>query len=129
MFAAATVTLAVLTAAHAEWNRAWKQKDAATIERIADAGFSYIGPRGETMTRAAVLAIIRSPGYRIDSARHSEYAFRALGPAAAALTFRWQGAGVYDGKPWRDDHRCTLVWVRRGAQWLAAHEQCSPIVQ
>lgn len=112
---------------HDEWNSGWRTKDPSIVARLATSGFRYVAPNGEVIDKSAVLAIIRSPGYRIQEGRHTEYSFQALSQDAAVLTFRWQGRGEFDGKQWADDHRCSFTWVREKGMWRGAFEHCSAI--
>ena len=48
------------------WFQAWLEKDAATVENLAAEDYIYIAPTGLAFDRAAILGIIRSPGYRLD---------------------------------------------------------------
>jgi uncharacterized protein (TIGR02246 family) len=107
------------------WFQAWLAKDAATVERLAAVDYLYVGPGGLILDRAAILAVIRSPSYRLDHGTRSEVVVRTLGPAAAVVRHRYQGAGSYDGKPFTDDHRCVMVWERQADQWRLVMEQCS----
>ena len=111
------------------WNRAWLEKDAATVEALMLPEYVYVAPNGQVLDRAAISAIIRSPSYRLERGTRTEVKIAALGHDTAAVMHRWQGAGSYEGRSFTDDHRCTMVCVRRGGQWLVALEQCSPIAQ
>jgi len=107
------------------WNRAWFAKDAATVERLMAEDYLYIAPNGLTLDRQAILAIIRSPSYRLDRGTHSEVVVRALGQEAAVVRHRWQGAGSFEGTPFTDDQRCVRVWERQAGEWRLVLEQCS----
>ncbi len=121
---AAEPELAALTRS---WNEAWLKKDAAAVDRLMAPGYVYVSPDGRAADRAAILAIARSPAYRPEQGTRTELAVTSLGPDAAVVLHRWQGSGTYEGKPYRDDHRCTMVGARRGRRWLVAWEQCSAI--
>ncbi len=107
------------------WFQAWLDKDAATVERLMAEDYVYIGPNGLTLDRHAILAIIRSPNYRLDHGTRTEVAVRALGPDAAVERHRYQGAGSFEGTPFTDDHRGVMVWEKQGGEWRLVMEQCS----
>jgi uncharacterized protein (TIGR02246 family) len=107
------------------WFRAWLDKDAATVEQLMAEDYLYIGPSGFVLDRNAILAIIRSPSYRLDQGTRTEVVVRALGQEAAVERHRYQGAGSYDGALFTDDHRGLMVWERRAGQWQLVMEQCS----
>ena len=111
------------------WFRAWLEKDAATVERLAAEDYVYVGPSGFVLDRQAVLAIIRSPSYRLDRGTRSEVVVRAVGQEAAVVRHRYQGAGCFEGTSFTDDHRCVMVWEKRGSEWQLVMEQCSFIGQ
>ena len=107
------------------WFAAWLAKDAATVDQLAAADYVYIGPSGTVLDRQAILAVIRSPSYRLDRGTRSEVVVRALGPAAAVVRHRYQGSGTFEGRPFTDDHRCVMVWEIQSGQWRLVMEQCS----
>jgi hypothetical protein len=76
--------------------------------------------------RDAVLAIIRSPAYRLYHGSRTEVVVRPVGDDAAVVLHRWQGEGTFEGTSFKDDHRCTMVCGRRGAEWQIVMEHCSP---
>jgi uncharacterized protein (TIGR02246 family) len=107
------------------WNRAWFEKDAATVDRLMADDYLYVGPNGVTLDRQAILAIIRSPSYRLDHGTHIEVIVRALGRDAAVVRHRWQGAGSFEGTPFTDDQRGVRVWERQTDGWRLVLEQSS----
>ena len=107
------------------WFQAWLEKDAATVERLMAEDYLYIGPSGLVLDRQAVLAIVRSPSYRLDHCTRTEVVVRAVGRDAALVRHRYQGAGSFEGTPFTDDHRCVMVWEKHAGQWRLVMEQCS----
>src|SRR5262245_39212221 len=107
------------------WFRAWLEKDAATVERFAAEDYVYISPNGTVIDRQAILAIIRSPSYRLDRGERTDVVVRVIGSDAAVVRHRYQGAGSFEGKAFTDDHRCVMVWEKDTEQWRLVMEQCS----
>jgi uncharacterized protein (TIGR02246 family) len=107
------------------WYRAWFEKDAATVERLMAEDYLYVGPSGLVMDREAILAVIRSPSYRLDEGTRSEVVVRGVGQEAAIVRHRWQGAGSYEGASFTDDSRCVMVWEKREGEWRLVMDQCS----
>ena len=107
------------------WFQAWLAKDAATVERLMAEDYIYVGPSGLVLDRQAILAIIRSPGYRLDQGTRTEVVVRAVGPEAAVVRHRYQGAGSFEGTSFTDDHRCVMVWEKHAGEWRIVMEQCS----
>jgi uncharacterized protein (TIGR02246 family) len=108
-----------------QWNEAWFKKDAATVERLMADDYIYVAPNGMVLDRQAILEIIRSPGYRIDHGTHTEVVVRAIGPDAAVVRHRWQGAGSFNDTSFTDDHRCVTVCEKVAGKWRIVMEQCS----
>src|SRR5262245_30958229 len=107
------------------WFQAWLKKDAATVERLAADDYIYVGPKGLTLDREAILAVIRSPSYRLDHGTRTEVVVRAVGHDAAVVRHRYQGTGSFEGTPFTDDHRCVMVWEKQAGEWRLVMEQCS----
>ena len=107
------------------WFQAWLEKDAATVERLTAEDYLYIAPSGLVLDRQAILAIVRSPSYRLDQGTRTEVVVRAVGPEAAVVRHRYQGAGSFEGTSFTDDHRCVTVWEKRAGEWRIVMEQCS----
>ena len=70
------------------WFQAWLEKDAATVERLMAEDYLYIAPSGLVLDRQAILAIIRSPSYRLDRGTRSEVVVRTVGREAAVVRER-----------------------------------------
>ena len=109
----------------ARWFQAWLEKDAATVERLAAEDYLYIGPSGLILDRQAILAVVRSPSYRLDQGTRTEVVVRDLGQDAAVVRHRYQGAGSFEGTSFTDDHRCVTVWEKHAGAWRIVMEQCS----
>jgi uncharacterized protein (TIGR02246 family) len=107
------------------WFEAWLRKDAATVQRLMADDYVYIGPTGFVMDRQAILAVIRNPTYRLDRGTRSEIIVRPLGPHAAIVRHRYQGAGSFEGKSFTDDQRCVMVWEKHAGEWRLVMDQCS----
>lgn len=108
------------------WNRAWLEKDAALVEKMMADEYVYVAPNGQLLDRQTILKIIRSASYRLDRSTRTEVIIKPVGNDSAAAVFRSQAEGAYEGKSFKDDHRCTMLCVRRGGEWRVILEQCSP---
>src|ERR1022692_4205944 len=95
-----------LSCLNEQWNRAWLQKDAATVELLMADDYIYVAPNGLVLDRQAILAIIRSPSYRLDHAIRTDVVVRAVGQEVAIVRHRSQADGSFEGTPFTDDHRC-----------------------
>ena len=107
------------------WFQAWLQKDAATVERLMAEDYLYIAPSGLVLDRQAILAIVRSPSYRLDHGTRTEIVVRAVGQDAAVVRHHYQGAGSFEGNSFMDDQQCVMVWEKHAGEWRLVMEQCS----
>jgi hypothetical protein len=107
------------------WFRAWLEKDAATVERLAAADYLYVAPDGSTLDRPAILSIIRSPSYRLDRGTRTDVVVRPVGRDAAVVRHHYRGAGSFGGAPFTDDQRCVMVWEKQAGEWRLVMDQCS----
>jgi hypothetical protein len=109
--------------------------EAALAPELLAYARAFLGEDGSAFTRtlaagkaaraAEFLAVVRSPGYRLDPGTRTEVAVRAVGDEAAVVRHRYQGAGSFEGTSFTDDHRCVMVWERHAGQWRLVMEQCS----
>jgi hypothetical protein len=95
------------------------------VESLVADDYVYVGPNGLTLDRQGILAIIRSPSYRLDHWTRTEVVVRPLGEEAAVVRHRGQGAGSYEGTSFTDDHRCVMVCAKQAGGWRIVFEQCS----
>jgi ketosteroid isomerase-like protein len=107
------------------WSRAWRERDAATVERLTAEDYLYVAPNGLTLDRQAILAIIRSPTYRLDRATRTRVVIRALGREAAVVRYCSQAAGSFQGAPFTDDHGGVMVCEKQDGEWRIVMEQHS----
>jgi hypothetical protein len=107
------------------WNRAWFDKDAATVERLMAPDYVYSAPNGQAWNRQTILGIIRSPGYRLHHGAHTERIIRLLGNEAAIIRHHWQGEGTFEGTAFKDDHSCVMVLARLDGHWQVVFEQAT----
>ena len=107
------------------WFQAWLDKDAPTVERLMAEDYLYVAPNGLVLDRQAILAVIRSPSYRLDHGTRTEVVVRAVGREGAVVRHRYQGAGSFEGTAFTDDQRCVMVWEKQAGQWRLVMEQCS----
>jgi hypothetical protein len=107
------------------WFRAWLERDAAIVERLAADDYIYVSPNGSILDRKSILAIIRSPTYRLDHGRRTEVVVRAVGHEAAVVRHHYEGAGSFEGTSFTDDQQCVMVWEKRADEWRLVMEQCS----
>ncbi len=109
------------------YDQAWNQKDAAAFGRTLGAKYVYFTSKGGVRSRQQWVTFLGSPKYRLESAERSELQVHRTADTAVVGS-RWKGHGSYDGKPFRDDQRCSLVLAREAADgWKILSEHCVQI--
>lgn len=116
-----------VVAAIQAYDQAWNRQDAAAFERTLGADYVYFTSKGGVRSRQQWVAFLGSPKYRLESAERSEFQVHRTADTAVVGT-RWKGHGSYDGKPFRDDQRCSLVLGRAAEGWKVLSEHCVQIV-
>jgi len=64
------------------WEQGWLKKDATLVEELMADEYLYIAPNGQMQNRQAILNIIRSPTYHLDSGSRTDV---IVTPVAACL--------------------------------------------
>jgi len=109
------------------YDEAWGRKDAAAFEQMLAADYVYFTSKGALWPRQRWLGLMLSPKYALASAERSEIVVHRTADTAVVGS-RWKGHGTYDGKPFRDDQRCSLVLARSPTGWKVLSEHCTQIV-
>lgn len=110
------------------YDRAWAGKDPAAFERTLAADYVYFTSKGGVRSRQQWVEFLGSPKFRLESAERSEIQVHRTADTAVVGS-RWKGHGSYDGKPFRDDQRCSLVLARSVDGWKILSEHCVQIVE
>ena len=109
-----------------EYDEAWMRKDVAGVERVVAPGYLYFSSRGGVSDLAQTRATLASPGYRIDRGRRDTLRTSRYG-STVVVSSHWTGAGVFDGAPFTDDQRCSLVVGFRDGTGRVLSEHCTNI--
>ena len=110
----------------AKLDDAWMRKDVAAVSRMLAPEYVYFTSKGGVSDLAATRAMLASPGYRLErSDRQETKAYRH--GSTVVVSSRWRGAGVFDGKPFTDDQRCSVVIAFSGGSGHVLSEHCTAI--
>ncbi|HYX20869.1 MAG TPA: nuclear transport factor 2 family protein [Thermoanaerobaculia bacterium] len=110
----------------ARYDDAWMRKDMVAIGKLLAADYVYFSSRGDVSDLAATRAMLSSPGYRLERGRRDDLkAYRH--DATVVVSTHWTGAGVFDGKPFTDDQRCSVVVAFAGGTGKILSEHCTRI--
>jgi ketosteroid isomerase-like protein len=108
------------------YDAAWNHKDVAAIKRILAADYVYFTSKGGVQSRQHVLDMASSPKYMLASAERNEMKIYRMADTAVVGS-RWKGHGSYDGQPFNDDQRCSIVLGRENREWKILSEHCTQI--
>jgi ketosteroid isomerase-like protein len=110
----------------ARYDDAWMRKDLVAIGKILAPEYVYFSSKGDVSDFAATRTMLASPGYRLERGRRDDVkAYRH--DATVVVSTHWTGAGVFDGKPFTDDQRCSVVVAFAGGTGRILSEHCTQI--
>lgn len=109
------------------YDDAWGRKDSGALETLIAPNFAYFSSKGALWSRKRFLGLLLSPKYELESSDRSELVAHRTGNTAV-ISSRWQGNGSYDGRPFVDNQRCSLVLARLESKWKVASEHCTQIM-
>jgi hypothetical protein len=110
----------------AKYDEAWTRKDWPAVDRMLAPGYVYFSSKGRTSDRAWAKSMMESPAYQLDSSRRDELVAHRSG-STVVVGSRWRGSGTYDGKPFTDDQRCSVVVAFADGAGRILSEHCTAI--
>lgn len=113
-----------ITRMEQEFVEATLRGDTATVERLLADDFIGIDPNGRRLSKAEVLANLKSAAANILDLRHEDIriaVFDGCAVATARTVLKWvEGGGEIEGQfPYM------RVWIKRQGNWLAVATQSS----
>ena len=121
-----TGTKAEILALEEERNRAIVSGDAAALERLTSADYTFITLRGEMRTRAEVVRGFKTGTFHYESRQISDLNVRVYG-TSAVVTGRSTQKGTENGKDYSGDYRFTRVYVKQDGRWQTVALQATLI--
>ena len=116
-----------IAAAIETYDETWDRKDLPGLEAVLAPEYVYFSSKGGVLSRRQWLDRLSNANYRLDSTERSEVDAHVSGTAAVVGT-RWKGHGTYEGKPFRDDQRCSMALTKASGEWKVLSEHCTQIV-
>jgi len=110
------------------YDAAWVARDKAALEKLIAPDFVYFTSKGGEWSRSRWLAFMLSPAYALEAAKRTEIVVHSTGDVAIAST-RWVGNGSFEGRPFRDDQRCSMTIARDAGSWRILSEHCTQIIR
>jgi ketosteroid isomerase-like protein len=108
------------------WAEAEMKGDVKTLDSLATADFTLVGPLGFVLKKEQWLDRYRSGTFVTKSLKWADVEVRDYGDAAVAVGVHDQEAS-YQGNPSDGRFRATHIAVRDGDRWLLAGMHLSPI--
>ena len=108
------------------YDDAWKAKDVKALDKILAPEYVYFSSLGGESDLAKTRETVASPAYRLERGERSEIRAFRIGTTVVVST-RWQGAGVFDGKSFQDDQRCSVVVGFADGRGRVLSEHCTNI--
>jgi ketosteroid isomerase-like protein len=124
---AATVRQEILRIEN-ERNRAVVSGDAAALDRLTAADYTFITLRGELRTKDGIIKGFKSGSFHYDTRTISDLTVRVYGNTAIVVG-RSSQKGSENGKDYSGDYRFTRVYVKQGSQWQTVALQTTLIQQ
>jgi ketosteroid isomerase-like protein len=106
------------------YDDAWMKKDVKALDRILAPDYVYFSSRGELSDHKKTRELVASPDYRLERGHRSDIHTYRVGTTVVVST-RWQGAGVFEGKPFEDDQRCSVVVGFADGKGRVLSEHCT----
>lgn len=106
--------------------QAWREGDAAFLDRVFDARYLHTNTRGVVTDRNFDLDEVRRRDPRFDRYEHSDVDVIVHGDSAIA-SGRTAAAGRYGETPFALDLRFTDTFVRRDGAWFLAATHVTPL--
>lgn len=108
------------------FDSAWNRKDTTAVAGLMAPGYVYFSSQGRVTLRAELLTSLAAPHYRLEYADRSELQVHQFG-ASAVVSSRWRGRGIWEGREFVDDQRCSLVLGWNSTGWRLMSEHCTQI--
>lgn len=104
----------------------WKHKNLKTVDSVLAPAYVYFTQSGGTFSRDSVVQTAGSAAYTLERVDRKEFDVQLYGNTAIVST-RWLGKGVYKGRPFDEDQRCSITIVKQGDKVEILSEHCTPI--
>ena len=99
----------------------------ATARLTADAAI-FVTLRGKTITKADMLASMKSPDFKVESENIDEIHSKQFADTVV-LWGRVTSQGMYKQKPFHDTVNFTDVWQNHNGNWQQVFTRATPVVE
>lgn len=91
-----------------QYDAAWLREDVAGVDAVLAPHFVYFSSTGQVTDRAGTLKLLSSESYTMTFGKRDDMVSYASGMTVVVAS-RWRGRGSYDGKPYDDLQRCSVI--------------------
>lgn len=109
-----------------KFDMAWKAKDSSRVDSILAPSYIYFTQSGGLFSRDSVVATAGSSSYILEEMERSGLVVQMYGNTAVVST-RWHGKGIYRGRQFDTDQRCSVILVKHKGKVLILSEHCAPV--
>lgn len=99
-----------------DWDTAMVQNDADAIGHFMADDWTIVGSDGHTIDKQTFLGLIRAGILSHDVMQSDDLSIRVYGNAAV-VTGLGVSAGIFQGRPFREEERQSNMFVRQGSEW------------
>jgi len=104
----------------------WQSKNLKEVDSVLAPAYIYFTQSGGVFSREGVVQTAGSPEYTLEKMQRSAIKVQLYDNTAIVST-RWQGKGVYRGRPFDEDQCCSMVIVKKNDRVEILSEHCTPI--
>ncbi|MGA2361368.1 MAG: nuclear transport factor 2 family protein [Candidatus Aminicenantales bacterium] len=109
-----------------EWGDALVKPDLAFLDRILGEDYMFTSPEGEVLTKAQMLAELKSGEDVVSSVVNFDMKVRVYGNAAV-VTGHSTDKETVKGKDISGEYRWTDTWIRKGGRWQCVADHASRV--
>jgi ketosteroid isomerase-like protein len=111
-----------------ERNAAIMRGDTATLDKMYSDEIAWTNPSGELLTKAEVLAHLKSGEQKFFSIKHSDRQLHVYGDNVVVMTVFTRSTVRYKGKTSDAPRRFTNVFVKQNGQWMLVVHHATPVL-
>lgn len=108
------------------FDEGWEEKDLIRVDSVLARDYVYFTQSGGVFIRDSLVSTAGSPTYNLHTVSRSEFDIKIMGNVAVVST-RWKGKGMYRGRPFDEDQRCSITVVKKKGRVQILSEHCTPI--
>lgn len=108
------------------FDEGWEQKNLEVVDSVLSPEYIYFTQSGGLFSRDSVVQTAGSPSYTLTRMERTAFSVSLSGDVATVST-RWRGVGVYRGRPFDEDQRCSITVVKKKNKVMILSEHCTPI--